>query len=811
MNYQRTAAQRAKIDQNTVKKWKSELRRMTRIYKSLTNGTPDTSEPTPKQLKEFREAKRLFHTFATNFESFIFDQVMPSRTQTRTEPYGLRKTAWRAYMSLADNLFPSVYSSRAGGTVDAPWKLVEHRAKKIRAYQRAFNAAFKDLEAYIEVGYYRKEDTEGVLNRFEPIETYEVSGINVVVHNAERAMEPDEATEQEFRLKDFLSKLRRWDGKIKKSFPKAMDGLTIHIKFGMDRMVGGMYQPGSDTLTIKELGLYGEEVFIHEMGHRVWFRDVSPNARKIWKEVIGKQQFTINAQDAIDFVKQVIEPIFKTMAPLDNFVTKKELQQSLPQKFDSPRQETVFKSLARHWNQFTSPEEAFTYFRLWVGDRVQIKEISNYGSTNPEEAFAEAFALYVGNGPRALDPWSRWFFKEVSMTGGAKFSSRVASIASRVARRILAGEFQPPPAMVKAVTDWALSIYAGHVLFNAEIALEKAIDAHAPLRNASHLLAKAFNRADKIQNLGVGEAMKFKLIRGYSSSPGKFAPFVFGVKRVSESGYLIGLGEKSISWRTRDLPWQWGRGPWNLEDTVDYYKHYLQKIVRDFSRQKDSPKNKGSDIPTAVDLGILKRKCLKYTSKPKTYATKAKSSFPVDVSGWKYLPSMTSSEIQDRLKEAKLTDIDVVIDWKGNQSYNGYWDSSKNLLLVSIGVGSAGRWMWTPGKAKNDVEFQEGINRIKGTIGHELRHVGQDLIRILAGSAEDGGLPSSSIRDPDFKPSQLPPAEAGGLPVPSSGFKAGVNGACFGLIDDSPSGPGTCLAQMPRKRILRAAWRSEWS
>ena len=47
--------------------------------------------------------------------------------------------------------------------------------------------------------------------------------------------------------------------------------------------------------------------------------------------------------------------------------------------------------------------------------------LNNYGggNTNAEEAFAEAFKLYIIRGPGKLGEWTRWFFREIVRTGGA--------------------------------------------------------------------------------------------------------------------------------------------------------------------------------------------------------------------------------------------------------------------------------------------------------------------------------------------------------------------------------------------------------
>jgi hypothetical protein len=47
------------------------------------------------------------------------------------------------------------------------------------------------------------------------------------------------------------------------------------------------------------------------------------------------------------------------------------------------------------------------------------EHITDYGAPNPQEAFAEAFALFVTKGPRAIGPWTEALFRKIVHKGTA--------------------------------------------------------------------------------------------------------------------------------------------------------------------------------------------------------------------------------------------------------------------------------------------------------------------------------------------------------------------------------------------------------
>ena len=71
------------------------------------------------------------------------------------------------------------------------------------------------------------------------------------------------------------------------------------------------------------------------------------------------------------------------------------------------------------YSTYNRKEVATKLSDRWVGPgkEIPIEHITNYGNTNAEEAFAEAFKLYIVRGPGKLGEWTRWFFREIVRTG----------------------------------------------------------------------------------------------------------------------------------------------------------------------------------------------------------------------------------------------------------------------------------------------------------------------------------------------------------------------------------------------------------
>lgn len=404
---------------------------MTKIYRDLDADVPYDADEQRVRAAEaaWQQARKLFRNFRENFVEWVYKELLPKETSDRPATFmekEIRKSAWDFRYVLDDyELFPAQHSSKS-----PDWsKFRREREKNIKRYQGKATKALKDIDEYLST------KPEEKLERRAPVEHMEVGGVHVVILNFGRDDDDDE------NLDAFLRGLRDHVGEIRQAgFAGAVKGLTVTVDFDQqakDWDTDGKYTPATDTLTMYPLGLAGEGSghgsFVHECGHRFYFRELPTGARNHWEEVLQSRSVDITQDDVRRFAELVsrkVNPakLWEMMGDDDR------LRAALPDA-RGPEDEAKFRELCRlplmpwHVKEF----DRAAYERLLssrVGEPVQIEEITDYGNTNPMEAFAETFRLWVTKGARSVKPWTREFFRTICRSGGAKLASS-ASVAER--------------------------------------------------------------------------------------------------------------------------------------------------------------------------------------------------------------------------------------------------------------------------------------------------------------------------------------------------------------------------------------------
>lgn len=410
---------RAAVAKGEVEQWKADLRRMTKIY----NSVPDA--PEEKQLELFKEARQLFIGFRKSFEEWVYKQVLPPRDEEKKTwlEEEVRTKAWGAIAALA-GLFPTQWNYKTDEHEDAPWGLKNTIEKNIRRYQRAFTDAFKALDAYLENAAAKGKGGP----RAPRFEKHLVAGIHVLIDSWGR----DEDPSLEGDIEEFLGRLGTFSKRIVGAgFGDALKGLTLHVSFADTKtlkgpgLTAGIYRAQTDTLEVFPLGFIRSDggTFTHEVGHRFWFRELAPPARARWKEMFEARTQTIDRNDVEEFVSAYLAK--HTTAWSD------DLERLVQRQEDDPVRRAKFMALVTYSRPITIDREDVAKLRTWlleagVGEKVHVEKITDYATENELESFAEAFRLYVVQGPGALGEWTRWFFKEVARSGGAKLAARVA-------------------------------------------------------------------------------------------------------------------------------------------------------------------------------------------------------------------------------------------------------------------------------------------------------------------------------------------------------------------------------------------------
>lgn len=409
------------LNPQDIERWKKDLRVMTRVYKSIG------LEGDAKDVETFEEAKQLFQKFRQNFEQWVYKAVLP-KVDKGSEPYlykDVQKQAWEALYHINSELFPTLWPGGSDLTRRVPnfAELRHSREKNVTRYNKAFNTALKTISDFIENQKDRK--------RFED-ETHNVAGMNVTIPGYGR-------TENDADLDSMLDRLKRVaDPIIRAGFRDAVAGVRLVVDFdpkANESLTNAQYSPSEDRMKVYPLGMIGrgfdgfEGTFVHEMGHRFWFKSMSGQSRAYWDEVMSKNNVKIESQDVREFVK-----LFGLNEDRDETLRKLE---RLPL---DPFQKAKFREISR-FSSYTSktPDEYLEKLESsMVGDPVLLEGISEYAASGgPIEAFAEVFKAYCLKGPGAVGPMTLNLFKQVVSSGGVRLA------ASNVVRRYLIC-LQPP-------------------------------------------------------------------------------------------------------------------------------------------------------------------------------------------------------------------------------------------------------------------------------------------------------------------------------------------------------------------------------
>jgi len=195
-----------------------------------------------------------------------------------------------------------------------------------------------------------------------------------------------------------------------------------------ERLQSAHYQADDDRMLIRPLGSYRPDTFIHELGHRYYYRVMSSNARYYWGQIIKGDQVVIT-QDEVDEWTRIVRQQFDLMAQPTSaegkvWVNTKEMYNSAAQRFrdlhsDDPLLDAKISYFMRHdyyWVTDNTPEKWGNFHKFisqnLVGQPLMKHFITEYGNTKPEEAYSEIFMnLHMG---RTVEPFMLSIFQKVS-------------------------------------------------------------------------------------------------------------------------------------------------------------------------------------------------------------------------------------------------------------------------------------------------------------------------------------------------------------------------------------------------------------
>lgn len=385
-----------------IERWKKDLRVMTKVYKSVGLDGDERDQAT------WAEAEKLFLVFRKNFEQWAYKIVLPKVAKGQ-EPYlykDVQKQVWDALHTIRENLFPTLWGGEGQKRVPDFAELRQDRDKNITRYNKAFNLALKTVTDFI--------TDQKDRNRHED-ESYNIGGMNVLVQGYGRSGNDEDLDAVLSSLRDCVAPI------IRAGFKSAVSGMRVVVDFdpkASEQLTAAQYSPGEDRMKVYPLGMAGrgfsgfEGTFVHESGHRYWFKEMTSQGRAHWDEVLTKNSTKIEAQDVRDFVK-LVEP--KT--------DQVDMLRVIDRQPVDDLQKAKYRELTRinNYDLSSKAEYESRLERLMVGEPVLLEDISEYAASGgPVEAFAEVFKAYALKGPGAVKPMTLDLFKRVVSSGGVK-------------------------------------------------------------------------------------------------------------------------------------------------------------------------------------------------------------------------------------------------------------------------------------------------------------------------------------------------------------------------------------------------------
>lgn len=400
-------------DASLVATLKADIKRLVALYRSLY---PPSSwkdgrliEPEAQVVRKWVNARDAFRDAVNNWEYVVYHVLLADKPDENRN-YEERPLAAKAWSFLHEirpsGLFPTRWDYETERhDMLAPWELVKNRDKSIRRIQTRGREFAKALDEFFIGG--------GPVERRPAFDVYNIDGVKVVIDNRYR----EEAKKDPlYSFEDYLRELHRQMQPIRKAgFGHLLQDLVIVIDFDPKASAAGTYSHYGDKVTILPWGMNPAKshVLTHELGHRLYYKHLKPQAVKAWDERM-KSRKTYTTEADVDLLATLLPP---DRADQYHYEFKVEpVHRAIEALPVDDLQKIRLAYLAQEASGRFAESKAAALRKLRdfsLDHPLLLEHFSDYGATKPEEAFAEAFDRYVRLGPRALGPWTRAFFEDV--------------------------------------------------------------------------------------------------------------------------------------------------------------------------------------------------------------------------------------------------------------------------------------------------------------------------------------------------------------------------------------------------------------
>lgn len=404
-----TPTGRQNIDEilKQAEKWKSDLRKLTKAYKSLE--VP--KEGDNKEIRKWKEMWKALLKFQENWHDWAFDYILERNKDEGPDEREFRKKSWSAYMAMSpSNLMNMSYIRDIEKHAIDTEKIIKDRQKVINDYNRKFREAFKALEELLE---YEQEN----IDRINKLQNFTYGGVKVKIKADDKSKFSLERTESFLKnLKNYIDKL-----KSKKVGVLAKDLRIVFDLTEKNTSAAAQYDMASDSIVILSMGFTDSEgVFFHELGHRLYYVFITKNAEEMWEEFIKQHRVEITEKNVNDFIDK-FKPILVNPDKKMKFESDEWIRYFLYKNDVSIELIGIYQKLlfGFYENILGSRKEEYSDLEIkeildqYIGSYTYKYFITDYGKTNASEAFAETFKIYMMDKFQKLHPIVKEVFRSV--------------------------------------------------------------------------------------------------------------------------------------------------------------------------------------------------------------------------------------------------------------------------------------------------------------------------------------------------------------------------------------------------------------
>lgn len=384
---------------DVLNKWKSDLRRLTKIYKDI-----DSED-------KFNEAQHIFGTFSKNFENWVFKELLKNDKRTILQKE-IRTKGWQAVVFIGSGeLFPTYWYYKTNKYHPDLDKLKKNKQKNINKYNRLFREFFKVAEEYFEQDYTQEiTPKEHIVNK---------QGINFIISK--------DAPKGEYIDKFFNKVLPKVINLLKsRGLGKILKDLNVKIErsvgsTGSGDTAGATYDMNKDIVNLSQWAMLEVGTLIHELGHRLYFK-LPPNTKAYWDDVMHQLTGNITRDDFKEFFDVYGDEIYDNY---DQFKTNhiKDIKIDVDDLVKRYKFEFIRDNLKRVTFHNLHREDLYKELRSRVvNKRLHLGfNLDDYATTNSWEGFAEAFKFFVVQ-PNKLNWFIRTLLIKTMRSGGYRIN-----------------------------------------------------------------------------------------------------------------------------------------------------------------------------------------------------------------------------------------------------------------------------------------------------------------------------------------------------------------------------------------------------